>query len=152
MLHSTKLRLKIVSVLAVPAACSALFATSAAAQDIGMSANGSIGISVTIQPWGDALRAQTDFRAVGLWTFGAGPGLMISAPSTSVVGAATEISLFAQHPSPLTVRSDTSSAPITASTGVFGRDLRQARFELKAVGSHQELGERNSQLFIIGTI
>jgi hypothetical protein len=127
--------------------------TPAHAQDLGYSSSGSIGVTVVIQPLGDAVRAGSQLGAVGLWTFaGANPGMMISGPSTTAAGETATVSLLAQTVSALTVRSTVTGSPLALRTESFGRELHRSSATLNVASSYAELGDRNSQMYIIGTI
>ncbi|PQM28594.1 hypothetical protein CVO77_09125 [Sphingopyxis lindanitolerans] len=123
------------------------------AQDLGYSSSGTLGVTVIIQPLGDAARADSQLGAVGLWTFaGANPGMMISGPSATVAGGTATVSLLAQTVSALTVRSTVTGSPLAVRTERFGRELRRTSTTLNVASSYAELGDRNSQMYIIGTI
>lgn len=140
---------------AVLAALAALASplSAAHAQETGTQSSGSFSIRVTIQPLGPALQAANEFAAVGLWTFaGPTPGLMLSGPDFIETGKAAEIALFAHNVAPLVVRSAVGATPLEAVSGQYQRDLRRRRVTIQPVATREELGGRNSQMFIVGTV
>lgn len=139
-------------IFASMAAWAAASSGAAHAESLGDTSTGTVSIRVVIQPLGSALAAATEFSAGGLWTFaGSGPGLLVSLPASTTEGGTAELSLIAQTVAPLTVRSDPGGVAMPATTASYDGQLSRRRVNLGAINL-DDLKDRNSRLFIIGTV